>query len=398
MPKLPVFFLCFFLLSNASKAQITETLGNKEIIELSAAGLDDKTIVNKVQSSGSSKKFDVTTAGLIELKRGGVSESVINFLMNYTKTVEKNEKASWGNVDEGLLNIFETGIYFQPDNSVYFRKLDASTVTGGRVKNGIFKINEFSNLAGKMSSFLIAEARPTFYFYFDSSLVSLNRNARLSSFEDMANNPNDFKLVKLLSKKGSRSFQTQRGNETGISGRSIIPFTYSRLSSTQFKIELYAQLEEGEYCFYYSKNSLLNNPTNFSNDPNQKTVKVYDFSIKPPAVETQGHTKTENAVQAEVRVPIDVADVIELRVTPSRYKPIYKVFYLQNGSMKTVSKFPDKRGWSVKYKAVRKDEPIYLEALSSLNGLVKCRLYVNGVLLYESGDERHPKISVNKQD
>lgn len=81
MNKLKIIFaLCVFSISVFSQ---TETLTNLEIIEMSNVGLGKQLILSKINTSNS--EFDVTTKGIIELKKANVDEEII------AKMLEKSE-------------------------------------------------------------------------------------------------------------------------------------------------------------------------------------------------------------------------------------------------------------------------------------------------------------------
>jgi hypothetical protein len=59
-----------------------ERLTNSDIIKLVKAGIPDELIANKIRKTNSCN-FDTRTEGLVELKRGGVSSGLIQFIMEY---------------------------------------------------------------------------------------------------------------------------------------------------------------------------------------------------------------------------------------------------------------------------------------------------------------------------
>jgi hypothetical protein len=61
----------------------TETLTNSEIVEMTRAGLDKQIILEKINISKGN--YDTSTAGLIELKKAGVDNEVIKFMMERVK-------------------------------------------------------------------------------------------------------------------------------------------------------------------------------------------------------------------------------------------------------------------------------------------------------------------------
>ena len=62
----------------------TETLTNTSVVEMSRAGLPADIILKKIGSSRST--FDVSAQGMIELKKAGVDDSIIAFMMEEHET------------------------------------------------------------------------------------------------------------------------------------------------------------------------------------------------------------------------------------------------------------------------------------------------------------------------
>ena len=79
---LRLFFLT--LLSSAIVSAQSETLSNATIIEMSKAGLSVDIILKKIGSARPA--FDVSAQGLIELKRSGVDDSIIAFMIERGET------------------------------------------------------------------------------------------------------------------------------------------------------------------------------------------------------------------------------------------------------------------------------------------------------------------------
>lgn len=62
----------------------TETLNNETVIGMSRAGLSAEIIARKISSA--QPAFDISVAGLIELKKAGVDEGIIALMMERTET------------------------------------------------------------------------------------------------------------------------------------------------------------------------------------------------------------------------------------------------------------------------------------------------------------------------
>jgi hypothetical protein len=73
--------LSLFLILMAASAAFAqkEVLSNTEVIEMTKAGLAQNIILNKIKSSEG--RFDVSVNGLVEMKKAGVNDEVINALL-----------------------------------------------------------------------------------------------------------------------------------------------------------------------------------------------------------------------------------------------------------------------------------------------------------------------------
>ena len=78
-----ILFILILLSSPLAFAQ-TETLDNKSVVDMSKAGLSPEIILRKIAVSRSS--FDVSAAGLIELKTAGVDDNIITAVMERSET------------------------------------------------------------------------------------------------------------------------------------------------------------------------------------------------------------------------------------------------------------------------------------------------------------------------
>ncbi len=79
----------FFTFSFCLFAQ-SEILTNQDVILMTRAGLSNDLIIRKIKDTKG--KFETTTQALIDLKKSGVSDTIIKLMMEKEKTVE-NKKA-----------------------------------------------------------------------------------------------------------------------------------------------------------------------------------------------------------------------------------------------------------------------------------------------------------------
>ena len=104
------FWLAALFISCGLPAPVTaETLDNKAIVELSGIGLGNEAIIAKIKSS--TNTFDLTTIGLIALKKARVPDSVIAAMLEASgKTIQSATASnSGGTINPGDMR--PSGIY-----------------------------------------------------------------------------------------------------------------------------------------------------------------------------------------------------------------------------------------------------------------------------------------------
>lgn len=84
--------LTIFVFSALTFAQ-TETLTNKDIVLMTQSGLGKDLIIKKVKDSGG--KYDVSAQNLIDLKKAGVDDSVIETMMEKAETPTVKTEAQY---------------------------------------------------------------------------------------------------------------------------------------------------------------------------------------------------------------------------------------------------------------------------------------------------------------
>lgn len=79
-----VLFTAVIIFSSLNAFGQTETLNNETVIGMSRAGLSAEIISRKIISA--QPEFDISVAGLIELKKAGVDDGIIALMMERTET------------------------------------------------------------------------------------------------------------------------------------------------------------------------------------------------------------------------------------------------------------------------------------------------------------------------
>ena len=115
-----------------ASAQGTETLTNQSIIDLSSAGLDKDLIISKIQTAQTS--FDLSTNGLIALKKSKVDNDIIKAMMNKSNGVPI-DKASPGSGTKPAQEKTEVA-EFPPFTSVAPANSKDCLIVEGKKKDG----------------------------------------------------------------------------------------------------------------------------------------------------------------------------------------------------------------------------------------------------------------------
>lgn len=278
MKKTLFFLASIFVVVMLNGQSNTDTLTNEKVIQLSKIGLDPSVIISKIQTS--INRFDVSTDGLIDLSKHGVSAEVINEMMKsdeQTRIELANEQDMRDPKTKRPVGIY----YYNSSNSKLFTRVEAAVITNmssGGFGNalarsytaGIAKAKLKVTVAGANSRVQVAEANPVFYFYFENNSNPIADDWFFAS----ATSPNEFALVKLNERKNERETvigtENDYGSSAGIPNKLKVPFDYEEIAEGIYKVTFTEPLEPGEYCFLYASTI----PTNYAND------KVFDFGIR----------------------------------------------------------------------------------------------------------------------
>jgi hypothetical protein len=265
--------LLFVLCTSVIFSQTTEVLTNQTIISLQSAGLGKEVIKSKIQSSTCS--FDVSTQGLIQLKKAAVPDEIIAAMLGKNSSVSTS-------VSSGAKSIpHSSGIYYLDINTNEYNALEPSILTNrksgglgeafGRSITGLFNAKEKASLSGKQASLQFNTNDPLFLFVFDSTSNGFKNS---NTFIGNPQSPNEFFLVKLTVKGKSREIVVGKENniksDYGIDDDVKVSFNAKKLSNGVYEITTSTQLKKGEYCFMFAASSMSAGQTH----------KVYDFSIK----------------------------------------------------------------------------------------------------------------------
>ena len=222
-------FIVFMLLMIFAAASVTitnaqdETLTNQDVITMTKAGLDKMIIVGKVRTSKG--KFDLSTTGLIELKKEGVDDVVVHAMLEansggYQKPAA-GTPASYDLNDPTAPHDFGIYLYEERDGKPSMVRLDpnvsAQNRTGGKVTQqltpfGLGKVKQKANLPGTTAKTQIVGGVPVFYFYLDAKSGGMNTSSGVPS------TTNEFALVKFNIRDDNRELTISKSNSWGAKG------------------------------------------------------------------------------------------------------------------------------------------------------------------------------------
>jgi len=245
-----------------------EILTNAAVIELHQLGLGEEVIIEKIKSSTCA--FDVSLEGMKALKAAGIPGSIISEMIRASKRSREEAAAAAASTETAAdqddpLAPHEAGIYLyeQTDGVGKMTQLEPTVYTqsksGGFFKSaltyGIAKVKSKAVLKGAHAQLQIATRKPTFYFYFEVTSSGLSGSG--IPYFSAASSANEFVLVKtdVQEKKNARELVVGEFNafkaEGGVQDEAVRDFTFEKIKPGVYKVVPKADLEPGEYCFFY---------------------------------------------------------------------------------------------------------------------------------------------------
>lgn len=267
-----------FAMVLSPSAALAQAFDNNSVVSLHQAGLGETTIVTKINSLPCG--YDVSTDGLISLKKSGLSDSVIAAMVSRCVSSSRAQGADNGSADPLVKHtpgIYLAQEWLSPPKLLLIRP---ATGSGNRTTgNGsiVFPLKSLLVIPQGESQNRSAVSRPIFYFYFNTA----DRN--VSDFgtdgASAAQSPSEFSLIKFKLKNNSREVEIGRlsayfsiNMRKGVNVKDTNAFSATEIGDGIFKVSAASDLAPGEYAFIYSSDN--------------GRSRVYDFSIPPgPAVE-----------------------------------------------------------------------------------------------------------------
>ena len=281
---MPLFAIMLF--PTTSSAQSNDTVTNKTIVDLSKAGISKTIISAKINASLC--YFDLSTDGLISLKKNGVSDDIINVMItkgnsappppvqdnNNNQPVQNNTPDA--NSQSGGETALRPGIYYFNSKTNDYAEIDEALTNNksGGFGNAMLRASVSSlintkvteTINGKEANLKIQSAKPLFVFVIDIPNYQTG---------PMIKSPNEIFLVKLKETKKSRELVVGKansvGSNVGVDDKVKLSFTYNKVQSGLYEITPNDPLPTGEYGFIYAGQAGADGSNSY---------KLYDFSIR----------------------------------------------------------------------------------------------------------------------
>ena len=235
-------YLLFYLILNIFMVIIAfaqdkeEIVTNSVVIDMVKAKLGEAIIINKIRSSKTN--FDLSTDALIKLKKAGVSDNIINTMIEVQGQHTKPPTKSSSIPASGDVSIFQYGKLIEMEYVAGFTKNLSSFWLGWTITKTRFAIIA----SGEHSQMRIKNKNPVFYIKIHPSEISIVK----FDFDTY-----DKKPVRYVTRVGDLWLWT--GDQAGRPGKGNIDFDFKKGPNGLYKITLREPLENGEYGIIVAK-------------------------------------------------------------------------------------------------------------------------------------------------
>jgi hypothetical protein len=253
---LGVLLIQVFALNGAQVSKPPSPMTVEEVVQMNKAGFSEDVIITKIRKNG--KAFDLSTEELLELKKIGLSDSVIKFLLDPSQPyvppappvppapatvavpasradplpVVPSQPARKYPPDPNASKVpAEPGLYRFPADGMV--KLDLRLLLGSEEKGLLLKKGKVvAYIIGPTAKTRIKESAPVFYL----------RLAEGKPIEEIV-------LISMEQKKDRRELQTgPSGKKQEFKAEAIRPFDSLEVGQQLFRI-IPGKLSKGEYLF-----------------------------------------------------------------------------------------------------------------------------------------------------
>jgi len=285
------------LASLGAPAQASEVMTNESVIALARAGLGEATLLAKVRSTPG--RYDTSTAGLLQLSKAKVPESVIAAMLGATSPNQSAVSAgvtaaSGDSADPATPR--PSGIYLYDTGSSRLQRIDptssAQTKHAGRLASaltlGMASQKLVTVLPTPTARVRVSSGTPAFYFYFDRSDSSLSSSGQSGPWGAMPGaqqtpitSPNEFAMIRFDIKRSNREVVMVSQNivsaQAGVMDKARVNFTYEDVAPGIFKVTPAEPLPPGEYAFVYASGGSGNMMSMYG--MGGQSPRIFDFGV-----------------------------------------------------------------------------------------------------------------------
>lgn len=263
-----------------SGTQPAPSLTVDDICRLVQAGISEDLIIAKLRKNG--KAFDLSTDELLKLKKAGVTDRILNVMMDPGQpapapaavppaTLPAAGALAPGTAVPGTPAPAtpapgipdEVGVYWTEHNGELHRiegiavsNMRTGSTFASRMTLGIKRMRINAQLNGPHAQLRIKERQPQFYFY-------LPEDASIG----------DYLLLRLAQRSDVRQIEigekTMWKEQAGVDHAKEVSFTYKRVKNRLYLLSPNSELDLGEYGFYIASGVELK----------KATGRIYDFGI-----------------------------------------------------------------------------------------------------------------------
>ncbi len=260
--------------SAETQAYSAPVLTNEDIVKMVEAKIGDAVIIGKIKASAA--KFDTSTDALIQLKQAGVSDVVLEAMVQ-ASGVPGRVAAVPPDPNEPL-SPHEPLIWMMRNERHGKRMVQLEPTAYSQVKLGAPgrvlvplapKTKWKAIVRGGRARLRVSEPRPTFYFYFEKGSVALGQGSQgpgppappgttRGIWPAGVSSPSQFTLAKFEAKQDERELVIGEmgglgGSITmGVATKDTVEFDFEKLAVGVYKVTPRVDLQPGEYCFFYT--------------------------------------------------------------------------------------------------------------------------------------------------
>ncbi len=256
-----------------AQASSTPVLTNEDIVKLVEARVGDPVIIAKIKTSAA--KFDTSTEALIRLKQAGVSDAVLEAMVQASGA--PGSVAAVPPDPNDPLSLHDPLIWLMKNERHGKRMVQLEPTAYSQVKLGgpgrilvplAPKSKWKAVVRGGSARVRVSEPRPTFYFYFDKGSVAAGQSSQgpgppgplgtRGVWLAGASSPSQFTLAKFEAKPDERELVIGEmgglgGSITmGVASKDTVEFDFEELTAGIYKVTPRVDLQPGEYCFFYT--------------------------------------------------------------------------------------------------------------------------------------------------